>query len=39
MRAGQKVFEAEITQAGFTKTDEVTDLLDDNYFVIFEKSS
>ncbi|MDB4474283.1 methyltransferase domain-containing protein [Opitutaceae bacterium] len=39
MRAGQEVFETEITQAGFTKTEEITDLLDDNYFVIFEKSS
>ncbi|MBT5902192.1 MAG: methyltransferase domain-containing protein [Opitutaceae bacterium] len=39
MRAGQEVFEAEITQAGFNKTDEITDLLSDNYFVIFEKSS
>lgn len=38
MRAGQAVFEEEITAAGFTKTDEITDLLDDNYFVIFTKT-
>ena len=38
MRAGQEVFEAEITAAGFTKTAEITDLLKDNYFVIFEKT-
>lgn len=38
MRAGQETFETEITNAGFKKTGEITDLLDDNYFVIFEKS-
>lgn len=37
MRAGQEVFEEEITNAGFKKTKEVDDLLSDNYFVIFEK--
>lgn len=38
MRAGQEVFEDEIKTAGFTKTREITDLLNDNYFVIFEKT-
>lgn len=38
MRASQEVFEAEITAAGFTKTEEITDLFKDNYFVIFTKS-
>ena len=37
MRAGQEVFEEEITSAGSTKTAEITDLFKDNYFVIFEK--
>ena len=37
MRAGQEVFEAEITAAGFKKTAEIDDLLTSNYFVIFEK--
>ena len=38
MRAGQEVFEAEITAVGFAKTREITDLLSDNYFVIFKKT-
>ncbi|GAB5558624.1 MAG: methyltransferase domain-containing protein [Synoicihabitans sp.] len=38
MRADQATFEAEIIAAGFTKQREITDLLDDNYFVIFERS-
>ena len=38
MRAGQAVFEKEITAAGFTKTREITDLFTDNYFVIFTKN-
>ncbi len=38
MRAGQEVFEAEITAAGFTKSAEITGLLASNYFVIFTKS-
>ena len=37
VRAGQDVFEAEITQAGFRKVREETDLLQENYFVVFEK--
>lgn len=37
VRAGQEVFEAEITQAGFRKVREETDLLQENYFVVFEK--
>ncbi len=37
MRAGQAVFEQEISAAGFTKTKEITDLFKDNYFVIFTK--
>ncbi len=38
MRAGQEVFETEITEAGFVKSEEITDLLTENYFAIFEKS-
>jgi ubiquinone/menaquinone biosynthesis C-methylase UbiE len=37
VRAGQEVFEKEIVSAGFEKTDEVKDLLKDNYFVVFTK--
>lgn len=37
VRAGQEVFEAEIAQAGFRKVREETDLLRENYFVVFEK--
>jgi ubiquinone/menaquinone biosynthesis C-methylase UbiE len=37
MRAGQEVFEAEIIKAGFKKTKQVVDLLQDNYMVVFEK--
>ena len=37
MRAGQEVFEKEIQESGFKKVQEITDLLTDNYFVIFEK--
>lgn len=37
VRAGQDVFEAEITQAGFRKVREETDLLQENYFVVFQK--
>lgn len=36
VRAGQEVFEKEITEAGFRKVDEVKDLLRENYMVIFE---
>lgn len=39
VRAGQEVFEAEITAVGFRKTHEDKDLLDDNYLVAFEKPS
>jgi ubiquinone/menaquinone biosynthesis C-methylase UbiE/intracellular sulfur oxidation DsrE/DsrF family protein len=39
VRAGQEVFESEIVQAGFLKTREVRDLLKENYFVEFTKSS
>lgn len=38
VRAGQDVFEKEIASCGFKKTDEVKDLLKDNYFVTFTKS-
>tara|TARA_R110002167_G_scaffold192463_1_gene394951 strand:+ start:631 stop:1326 length:696 start_codon:yes stop_codon:yes gene_type:complete len=38
MRAGQDVFEAEIKMAGFTKVREISDLMKDNYFVIFRKN-
>ena len=37
VRAGQEVFEDEIKQAGFKKVAEKKDLLQENYFVIFEK--
>lgn len=37
VRAGQEVFEAEIAQTGFKKVKEHTDLLKENYFVVFEK--
>lgn len=37
VRAGQEVFEAEIVKAGFTKVKEHSDLLKENYFVVFEK--
>lgn len=37
VRAGQEVFEREIEEAGFRKTREVKDLLEDNYFVEFTK--
>jgi ubiquinone/menaquinone biosynthesis C-methylase UbiE len=35
VRAGQEVFEAEVTAAGFEKVSEVKDLLQENYFVKF----
>jgi ubiquinone/menaquinone biosynthesis C-methylase UbiE len=35
VRAGQEVFEAEVTAAGFEKISEVSDLLKENYFVKF----
>jgi predicted methyltransferase len=37
VRAGQEVFEAEITAAGFEKVGEVGDLLKENYFVRFKR--
>lgn len=37
VRAGQEVFEAEVTAAGFEKVDEVKDLLKENYFVKFRR--
>ncbi len=37
VRAGQEVFVEEITQAGFRQVDEKGDLLDESYFVRFEK--
>jgi hypothetical protein len=37
VRAGQEVFEAEIEQAGFKKVSEKTDLLRENYLLVFEK--
>lgn len=39
MRAGQEVFEAEITASGFRKSTEINDLLTSNYMVIFEKEA
>lgn len=37
VRAGQEVFEAEVTAAGFDKVDEVKDVLKENYFVKFRR--
>jgi predicted methyltransferase len=37
VRAGQEVFEAEISEAGFTKVREEPELLKENYFVVFQK--
>lgn len=37
VRAGQDVFEAEIISAGFRRSEEVKDLLTENYMVVFEK--
>jgi len=37
VRAGQEVFEAEVTAAGFEKVDEVMELLKENYFVKFRR--
>lgn len=37
VRAGQEVVEKEISAAGFKKTDEVKDLLKDNYLVVFTR--
>lgn len=37
VRAGQEVFEAEVTAAGFEKTTEVKDLLKENYIVRFRR--
>jgi SAM-dependent methyltransferase len=39
VRAGQEVFEAEIIQSGFTKIHEEPKLLDENYFVVFQKNA
>lgn len=39
VRAGQEVFESEIVQAGFRKTAEIENLLEENYFVVFQKST
>ncbi|MFO1064209.1 MAG: hypothetical protein U0892_10125 [Pirellulales bacterium] len=38
MRAGQEVFEKEITEAGFEKIGEKQDLLEENYFLEFRKA-
>lgn len=38
VRAGQDVFESEIVNAGFKKVKEAPDLLEENYFVVFEKA-
>ncbi len=37
VRAGQEVFEAEVTAAGFEKIGEVKDVLKENYFVKFRR--
>lgn len=39
VRAGQEVFEKEITEAGFKKVDEIKDVLKENYLMIFEVAS
>lgn len=38
VRAGQEVFVKEIEESGFRKVQEVKDLLEENYFVVFEKA-
>jgi hypothetical protein len=37
VRAGQDVFEQEITQAGFRKVSESKGILKENYLAVFEK--
>jgi len=37
VRAGQALVEQEIAECGFQKTGEIKDLLQENYFVVFEK--
>ncbi len=37
VRAGQEVVEKEIAQCGFKRVREVSDLLKENYFIVFEK--
>ena len=39
VRAGQEIFEAEIIAAGFEKVCEESELLRENYFVVFKKKS
>jgi hypothetical protein len=39
VRAGQEVFEAEIIASGFKKVREEPELLQENYFVVFQKST
>lgn len=39
VRAGQETFESEIAQTGFRKARETGDLLQENYFVVFEKAA
>lgn len=39
VRAGQEVFEAEITQAGFRRVREVQGLLKENYMLVFEATT
>lgn len=39
VRAGQEVFEKEITNSGFKKVEQVDGILKENYLVIFEKTS
>jgi len=39
VRASQEIVEKEIASAGFKKTEEVKDLLKDNYMVVFSKSN
>lgn len=38
VRAGQEVFEAEVLESGFRKADEIKDLLNENYMVVFERA-
>jgi predicted methyltransferase len=39
VRAGKEVFVAEIEKAGFQKIGERTDLMKDNYFIVFQRPS
>ena len=39
VRAGQEVFTKEIVDAGFRQIEEKSDMLDESYYVVFEKAA